>query len=102
MTAGFEDGVHGNGGLMRVENPRYTNPLHDLFFQAAAQAGIPENDNFNDWRRPQVTRKPKLGNQPQRALKMLAQGFLPGGSPHKHCRNKHPGAQLRHCAILPL
>lgn len=54
-TAGFEDGVHGNGGLMRVENPRYTNPLHDLFFKAAAQAGIPENDNFNDWRRSQVS-----------------------------------------------
>ena len=52
--AGFEDGVHGNEGLMRVENPRYNNPLHEAFFQAARQAGIPENSNFNDWRRKQV------------------------------------------------
>lgn len=52
--AGFEDGVHGNEGLMRVENPRYENPLHESFFQAARQAGIPENPNFNDWRTKQV------------------------------------------------
>ncbi|CAL5223510.1 g6037 [Coccomyxa viridis] len=50
---GFEDGVHGNAGLMRVENPRYNNPLHEAFFQAARQAGIPENSNFNDWRKSQ-------------------------------------------------
>ena len=48
-AAGFEDGVHGCNGLMRVENPRYTNPLHDRFFEAAAQAGIPANANFNNW-----------------------------------------------------
>ena len=53
-NAGFEDGVHGNEGLMRVENPRYNNPLHEAFFQAARQAGIPENNNFNDWRTSQV------------------------------------------------
>ncbi|CAL8465624.1 g5160 [Coccomyxa elongata] len=51
---GIEDGVHGTGGLMRVENPRYNNPLHDVFFQAAQQAGIPENDNFNNWGRSQA------------------------------------------------
>ena len=39
---------------MRVENPRYNNPLHEAFFQAARQAGIPENTNFNDWRTNQV------------------------------------------------
>ena len=54
LAAGFEDGVHGNEGLMRVENPRYNNPLHEAFFQAARQAGIPENTNFNDWRTNQV------------------------------------------------
>lgn len=59
--AGFKDGVHGCGGLMRVENPRYTNPLHDLFFEAARQAGIPENDNFNDWGHSQVIRSSPLG-----------------------------------------
>lgn len=53
-----EDGVHGTGGLMRVENPRYNNPLHDVFFRAASQAGIPENDNFNNWGRPQVPCSP--------------------------------------------
>jgi hypothetical protein len=41
---------------MRVENPRYNNPLHEVFFQSANQAGLPENDNFNDWRRSQVTK----------------------------------------------
>ncbi len=46
--------MHGDAGLMRVENPRYNNPLHEAFFQAAHQAGIPENPNFNDWRRKQV------------------------------------------------
>ena len=46
--------MHGNAGLMRVENPRYNNPLHEAFFQAARQAGIPENSNFNDWRKSQV------------------------------------------------
>ncbi|EIE18382.1 alcohol oxidase [Coccomyxa subellipsoidea C-169] len=51
---GIEDGVHGTGGLMRVENPRYNNPLHEVFFQAAKQAGLPENDNFNNWGRSQA------------------------------------------------
>ncbi len=46
---------------MRVEDPRYTNPLHDLFFEAAQQAGIPPNDNFNDWGHSQVwARRPRL------------------------------------------
>ena len=49
FRAGFEDGVHGCNGLMRVENPRYENPLHGMFFEAAEQAGIPRNDNFNNW-----------------------------------------------------
>ena len=50
----LREAVHGNEGLMRVENPRYNNPLHEAFFQAARQAGIPENNNFNDWRTSQV------------------------------------------------
>jgi choline dehydrogenase len=54
VCAGFEDGVHGCNGLMRVENPRYENPLHDRFFEAAEQAGIPRNDNFNNWGHSQV------------------------------------------------
>ena len=39
---------------MHVESPRYENKLHDVFFQAAEQAGIPRNPNFNDWRRSPV------------------------------------------------
>lgn len=46
---GAKDGVHGRGGPMHVENPRYQNKLHDVFFQAAEEAGIPKNPNFNDW-----------------------------------------------------
>ena len=34
--------------------PAVYQPLHDLFFKAAGQAGIPENDNFNDWGHSQV------------------------------------------------
>jgi hypothetical protein len=39
---------------MHVENPRYQNKLHDVFFQAAEEAGIPKNPNFNDWGHSQV------------------------------------------------
>ena len=39
---------------MRVENPRYENEMHGIFFKAAEQVGIPKNDNFNDWGRSQV------------------------------------------------
>eukprot|EP00877_Chromochloris_zofingiensis_P006299 jgi/Chrzof1/1922/Cz10g26120.t1 len=46
---------HGADGLMRVENPRYENPLHDEFFRAAQTAGLPENNDFNDWSRSQAS-----------------------------------------------
>ena len=78
---GIEDGVHGTGGLMRVENPRYNNPLHDVFFQASQQAGIPENDNFNNWGRSQV-RAP----------------LFPA-----HCtieKNSCPSVRLKRCMVL--
>ncbi len=39
---------------MAVENPRYHNKLHDVFFDAAAQIGLPANDDFNDWSHSQV------------------------------------------------
>lgn len=48
------DAFHGTGGVMRVENPRYTNPLHDVFFKTAANAGISQNNDFNDWSKPQT------------------------------------------------
>ena len=47
--AGAKDNVHGEGGPMHVESPRYQNKLHDIFFEGAAQAGISQNLNFNDW-----------------------------------------------------
>ncbi|CAM9137760.1 unnamed protein product, partial [Discosporangium mesarthrocarpum] len=40
---------HGKGGLMEVENVRYMNPLTKMFFKACEQAGLPKNDDFNDW-----------------------------------------------------
>lgn len=40
---------HGKGGLMQVENARYMNPLTKMFFKACQQAGLSENDDFNDW-----------------------------------------------------
>ena len=39
---------------MHVENPRYQNEMHDIFFQAAQELGMPKNDNFNDWGQKQV------------------------------------------------
>lgn len=38
---------------MKVESPRYDNPLHEEFFRAAQAAGLPANDDFNDWSRSQ-------------------------------------------------
>jgi hypothetical protein len=48
-AAAVEKGVyHGKGGTMHVENPRYQNSLHSVFFEAAEQKGL------NDWSHPQV------------------------------------------------
>ena len=40
---------------MHVENPRYHNELHDVFFEAAQQYGLKHNPDFNDWGTPQVS-----------------------------------------------
>lgn len=45
--------VHGTTGPLSVEHPRYHTRLHDVFFAAAAEEGIPANPDFNDWRRDQ-------------------------------------------------
>lgn len=45
---------HGAGGTMCVENPRYQNKLHDVFFNAAASIGLPYNSDFNDWSHDQA------------------------------------------------
>ncbi|KAI8103262.1 hypothetical protein M9435_004601 [Picochlorum sp. BPE23] len=45
--------VHGTDGPMHVENPRYNNFLHQTFFEAAKEIGIPANLDFNDWRHKQ-------------------------------------------------
>jgi hypothetical protein len=57
-------GVHGTGGCMRVENPRYHNYLHDVFFKAAGEAGIQANPDFNDWGRDQVRRGARRAGRP--------------------------------------
>ena len=44
---------HGTSGALSVENPRYHNYLHDIFFKAATEAGIPPQTDFNDWGRDQ-------------------------------------------------
>lgn len=38
---------------MQVENARYMNPLTKMFFAACEQAGLPANEDFNDWSRSQ-------------------------------------------------
>ena len=46
--------MHGVGGNVKIENPRYYNPMHDALFEAAKQAGLPYNPDFNDWGHSQV------------------------------------------------
>ncbi len=38
---------HGAGGPLRVEDPRYTHPLSHAWLDAALDAGLPANDDFN-------------------------------------------------------
>lgn len=38
---------------MQVEDTRYMNPLTKRFFKACEQAGLTENNDFNDWSHPQ-------------------------------------------------
>jgi choline dehydrogenase-like flavoprotein len=40
---------HGKGGTMHVEDPRYHNEMHDVFFSAAKEVGLQYNADFNDW-----------------------------------------------------
>ncbi|KAG5189030.1 GMC oxidoreductase-domain-containing protein [Tribonema minus] len=44
---------HGKDGAYSVEFVRYKNPLHKLFHEACLQAGLPTNDDFNNWSRSQ-------------------------------------------------
>jgi len=44
---------HGVSGEWAVEHVRYQNPLSKLFLQACKQAGLPLNDDFNDWSKKQ-------------------------------------------------
>jgi len=44
---------HGTEGHLSVENPRYHNYLHDVFYKAAEEAGYHSNTDFNDWNRDQ-------------------------------------------------
>lgn len=53
---GSKENVHGTGGPVKVENPRYRNVLHDYFFTAAQEAGLKPNSDFNDWSHSQVCR----------------------------------------------
>lgn len=41
------DELHGVGGPLRVEDLSFTNPLSEVFIQAAEQAGFARNNDFN-------------------------------------------------------
>lgn len=47
LDHGGIDPLHGHGGEWRVEKPRVAWEILDAFREAAAQAGIPRNDDFN-------------------------------------------------------
>jgi choline dehydrogenase len=56
------DALHGGDGPLHVADLRHVNPLSHVFVEAAAQAGIPRNDDFNGLRQEgaglyQVTQK---------------------------------------------
>jgi len=42
-----ESALHGGAGPLSVTDLRHTNPLSQVFLEAAAQAGLPRNDDFN-------------------------------------------------------
>lgn len=46
-------GCHGKDGNLAVENPRYYNYLHDVFYKAAKEQGWKANDDFNNWNQDQ-------------------------------------------------
>lgn len=41
--------THGAAGPLKVEDPRYKNALHDVFFRTAESHGLRLNSDFNDW-----------------------------------------------------
>jgi choline dehydrogenase len=47
LDEGGTDALHGHGGEWRVEKPRVSWEILDSFREAAAQAGIPNSDDFN-------------------------------------------------------
>ena len=47
LDEGGTDALHGHGGEWRVEKPRIAWEILDAFREAAAQAGIPNSDDFN-------------------------------------------------------
>lgn len=45
---------HGSDGPLAVSDHRYSNPLSDVFLEAAVQAGLPASDDFNGARQEGV------------------------------------------------
>ncbi len=43
----LENEFHNKGGLLSVTDHRYTNPLSDVFLEAAAEVGFDRTDDFN-------------------------------------------------------
>lgn len=73
---------HGAGGTMHVEDPRYENKMHDVFFRAAAESGLPANEDFNDWSHSQVRQgrdlKLKDAPLPRHASDAVGSHAVPG------------------------
>jgi choline dehydrogenase len=43
----LENRYHGRGAPLNVADPRFRHPLSEMFVEAAVQAGVPRNDDFN-------------------------------------------------------
>lgn len=46
-NAQFEDDFHGSDGPLSVDTFRFRHPIHEMYFEAMADFGLPQNPDFN-------------------------------------------------------
>ena len=67
---------HGTGGEFNVSDVRYQNPLSKAFLAVCGENGLPANDDFNDWSRPQEGYGRYQVNEKEGSRCSTASGFL--------------------------
>ena len=46
-NAVFDNAYHGTDGPLPIENPKNSSPIHDLYFEAMEDLGVPRNPDYN-------------------------------------------------------